>query len=140
VSKLDEMEIFSLTQDAVVLAVMRDGDGAAAALQQLGKGTDRQGMFGVATAFAEVGKQALIRANGGAPLDEPLTAGQQHNDPAEDFALRFIIAYANGADVETRWALFLTTYSTGGAAHVDAMVALLITVAGMWNDATQGVS
>lgn len=134
---MDTATASQLTFNALAHAVAGEGESAATALTTLGSQADDALMYGACCGLAETGKQMLKKIYGNqAPKNdgdlwiiEQLTPDAPA-DPAKMFALRFVIAWANG-DTDTCLALFDAALNAGGDQYVDSVAALLKTVAGI---------
>jgi hypothetical protein len=135
---MTEDEMVDLVQQALAAAIDGDTAQASAALDALGDGCTNTQMYGVCCAIAEAGRRILRKLYGsGAPSRpgdmwaiEELVPGAFHKDPADAFAARFLVAYAN-RDSSTCLALFETALTAGGTEYVDSVCALLTNVAGL---------
>jgi hypothetical protein len=127
-------ETVALIKDAIGYAVAGDADRAADALQRLGENSDNNRMYGVCCALAAAGSAAMKKLYG--PADghifwlESLTDKPVEDDPAEAFAARFLVAYANG-DTDTCLALYGAALRASGEEYVESVCALLSNVAGI---------
>lgn len=134
---LDTDELYRLTVTAITSAHDNDPDTAAEALTRIGNEGGPQATYKACCAFAEVATQALTKMFGGTPS---AAAGDmwalQHLvpdkevDPAEQFAMRFIVAYANN-DPDQTSALFNATMSATIEEHMDSVITLLTTSTSM---------
>lgn len=135
---MDKEATTTLLIEALVNAVDGNAHQAATALQTLGQQSDGNEMYGVCCALSEAGVIALRRIYGDRapkPGTADMWAMQQltptaGDDPAEQFSLRFLIAYANG-DKPTALALYNAAYKASDEEYVDSIGALLATVAGI---------
>ncbi|MFF7991727.1 hypothetical protein ACFZDG_18280 [Kitasatospora xanthocidica] len=134
---MTEDETVDLIQRAIGSAAHGDIDTAACALEALGEASDNNRMYGVCCAIATAGthtlrllygSQAPNADNGAMWAATELAPGAFAADPAEAFAMRFLVAYSNG-DTETCLALFETALRAGGEQYVGSVVALLAAVA-----------
>lgn len=128
-----------LIMDALAHAVAGQADQAATALQTIGSQTDGAQMYGVCCALAGAGVIALRRIYGDrAPKHgsgdmwvlEQLKPGALSDDPPKSFAIRFLVAYANG-DTDTALALYDAAYEASDEQYIDSVCALLANVAGI---------
>ncbi|MFJ9448205.1 hypothetical protein ACIRRH_41275 [Kitasatospora sp. NPDC101235] len=134
---MTEDETVTLIQQAIGSAVHGDVDTAARALETLGENSSNTRMYGVCCAIATAGartlrllygSQAPTTDNGAMWATTELAPGAFAADPAEAFAMRFLVAYSNG-DTDTCLALFETALAAGGEQYVGSVVALLAAVA-----------
>jgi len=136
---MDTREASQLVMDALAHAVSGNTDGAATALQTLGQQSNGSELYGVCCALAAAGTLALKRIYGDqAPRPgsagmwalEQLKPGALDDDPAKAFALRFLIAYANG-DTDTCLALYDSAWKASDEQFIDSVSTLLADVAGI---------
>jgi len=119
-------------------AIVRDTEQTADILTGLGESLGPTGMYGVCCAVAEVGKGCLTMLYGDqAPktaedmwVFEEVEPGALADDAAGTFAMRFLVAYANG-DRTTALALYNATLTGGGDHHVRSVCTLVSNVAGL---------
>lgn len=130
---MDQEELYQLTMTTYSRAMDGDIDGSANALMEIGRTGDTANVYGACCAFAELAKAALRKLYGGhAPnlARGDMWALQQLQpdlgDPAEAFAMRFIVAYAND-DSAQAMALFQATLHAGPDEHVSSVSQLLAT-------------
>jgi len=130
---VDQDDLYQLTMTTFNRAMDGDIDGSANALMEIGQTGDTANVYGACCAFAEIAKAALRKLYGGRAPDVgrgDMWALQQlqpgPGDPAEAFAMRFIVAYAND-DRPQAMALFQTTVKAGPDAHVSSVSQLLAT-------------
>ena len=128
---MDDRERIDLVMKAIAAAADNDADTAAEAFNTVGENSTPSQMYGVACALAEAAKVLLDKLIGPLPdgsmyaLDQ-LTPGAELRDPAQLFAVRFIVANAN-RDKDTRLALFSTAHNATPDDYVDSLMALLCT-------------
>lgn len=130
---MDTTRRAQLVLDIVQHAVDRNFDRAWNLLVEVADVSTGDQMYGVCCAFAETGRQALIRLYGN-PGPEALWAltahdpaeGPQH--PAHAFAQRFLTAYAN-QDLPTCQALYLAASKASTEDYSHSVTALLGDVA-----------
>ncbi|MQS14484.1 hypothetical protein F7Q99_20000 [Streptomyces kaniharaensis] len=134
---MNDDQTVALIQQAIGSAAHGDIDTAARALESLGQASDNNRMYGVCCAIATTGthtlrllygSQAPTADNGAMWATTELTPGAFAADPAEAFAMRFLVAYSNG-DTDTCLALFETALKAGGEQYVSSVCALLTAVA-----------
>jgi hypothetical protein len=130
---MDQDELYQLTMTTISRALDGDIEGSANALMEIGQTGDTANVYGACCAFAEVAKAAMLKLYGGHAPNlasgdmwalEQLKPGL--GDPAEAFAMRFIVAYANDDPGQTM-ALFQTTLNAGPDDHVSSVSQLLAT-------------
>ncbi|MFD5798647.1 hypothetical protein ACFWIO_34975 [Streptomyces diastatochromogenes] len=130
---MDHDELYARTMTVLNRAMDGDVPGAATALIEIGENGDPFDVFGACCAFAEVGKAALTKIYGDKAPD--LSRGDMwamqmlkpgSTDPADTFAVRFIVAYAND-DKEQAPALFRAALESSGDEYVSSVSALLAT-------------
>ncbi|WP_435279287.1 hypothetical protein [Streptomyces sp. 1222.5] len=130
---MDQDQLYALTMTTLNRAMDGDVPGAATTLMEIGQSGDMFNVFGACCAFAEVGKAALTKLYGSqAPNTERgdmwaleiLKPG--NSDPAETFAVRFIVAYAND-DQDQALALFRASLEASSEEHVSSVSQLLAT-------------
>lgn len=135
---MDDTATSQLAYDALARAVAGDAAGAATALQTIGQNSDEHRMYSVCCGFAEAGRLMLQRlygdeaptpGNGMYVLDE-LVPGAAQQDPPKAFAMRFLVAHANG-HADTTLALFKAAAAASDEEYVDSVCALLADVAGI---------
>lgn len=128
-----------LVFETLAHAVAGNSDQAATGLQTLGTQSDNHQMYGVCCALGETGKLMLNRLygdrapkpeNGDLWVLEQIKPGALADDPPKTFALRFLVAYANG-DTDTAMALFNAALASEGDQYVDSVCALLADAAGL---------
>ncbi|WP_413102263.1 hypothetical protein [Streptomyces sp. Inha503] len=136
---MDQEQAARLTYEAIAHAVAGEADQAATNLITLGQGSDDNQMYGVCCAIAEAGAHMLRKIYGdrapktpdeGMWAIQPLKPGAVDENPPKAFAVRFLIAYANG-DQQTTLALFNAALHSDGNQYVDSVCALLADVAGI---------
>lgn len=120
--------------DMIGHAIEGRGEQAARALMRLGQDSDSPRMYGICCAIAEVGKVALRQ------LYPHMTWGRSGHmwamqqlapgDPADVWAARFLVAYANGDRANTN-ALYDTACAGTDDEYGQSVCALLATVAGV---------
>lgn len=130
---LDELN--RLVGQALVAAVDGDADTATRAVCEIGARSrdDQLHVYLACRGFAEAARQALVKMHGEAPVgaDEriwglaPVTA---ETDPADVFALRFIVAHANN-DEPNRLALWRSALLRETDDYVRCVAVLLATTA-----------
>lgn len=129
----DEHPLAPLVWEALEHACTGNGRGAADALYRIGTSTDDHGVYGACCAFAEAGHQILCRIYGDQIPAEAqwgiaeLEPGTLAADAPKTFAVRFLVAYANGQR-DTCLALFNAAVNASGEDYVDSVSALLVTV------------
>jgi hypothetical protein len=130
---MEHEKLLNLTMTAISRAMAGDSAGAASALIEIGQSDDPFDVFGACCAFAEVGKAALKKIYGDKAPDpsrgdmwamQMLDAAR--SDPAEVFACRFIVAYAND-DKEQAPALFRAALESSDDEYVTSVSQLLAT-------------
>lgn len=130
---MEQEQLLRLTMTVLDRAMAGDTSGAATALIEIGKSGDPFDIYGTCCAFAEVGKAALVKIYGDKAPDpsrgdmwtmQMLDAA--HSDPAEMFACRFIVAYAND-DKEQAPALFRAALESSDDEYVTSVSQLLAT-------------
>lgn len=141
---MDHDRLFELTMTAISKAMDGDAAGAATALMEIGSSDDPFHVYGACCAFAEVGKAALIKIygdNAPDPSRGDMWAMQMLDtskaDPAEVFACRFIVAYAND-DKEQAPALFRAALESSNDEYVSSVSQLLATAVGLSRTALAG--
>ncbi|MFE9199961.1 hypothetical protein ACFYMH_28470 [Streptomyces albidoflavus] len=122
-------------------AVAGNTEQAAGLLESIGAQSDDHRMYGVCCALAEAGTQMLYKVFGEQPPEhmwalQELSPGALAADPAKGFAVRFLIAYANG-DRDTTLSLFQAALHADGDQYVDSVCALLAQVASLCRLAQQ---
>lgn len=140
---MDHDRLYELTMRAIGCALESDAEGATDAMLEIGQNGTWQNVYGACCAFAEVGKAALIKFYGdkapdtdrgdswGMTILDPAKA-----DPAEVFASRFIVAYAND-DKDTAFALFRAALDSSAEEYVSSVAQLLATAASLANSALE---
>lgn len=130
---MDHDELYAHTMTVLNRAMDGDVSGAATALIEIGQSGDPFDIYGACCAFAEVGKAALIKIYGDKapnPARGDMWAMQMldvgKTDPAELFACRFIVAYAND-DKEQAPALFRAALESSDDEYVSSVSQLLAT-------------
>ncbi|MFI0768585.1 hypothetical protein ACH4TQ_27415 [Streptomyces sp. NPDC021218] len=145
---MDDKERAELVWQAITQALSQNSDAAATTLQHIGTNSDTHQMYGVCCAFAEVGARALKKMFAQAAFAGPsayiyglqeLKPGGLGKDPADTFAARFVVAYAN-KDRANTLALFETALRAPGTQYVESVCALLATVTGLVMASTDGAS
>lgn len=134
---MDRDRLAQLTMDAVASAVEGNAERASDAMTAIGTSGDPFDMYAACCAFADVAKRAMVKATGTEPnlaagdmwAIVDLTPDQDH-DPAETFAVRFLIAYAND-DRETPPALYRAALEAGPDHFIASTCALLSNAAGL---------
>ena len=134
---MDTETASQLVFDALTHAVSGDAEGSFTAMQTLGQQSDGAMMYGACCGLAQAGTLMLNKFYGdqapkpgeGMWAMEQLKPGAP-TDPAETFATRFLIAWANG-DTDTCDALHLAAWKATDAQYVYSILALLTTVAGI---------
>jgi hypothetical protein len=130
---VNQDQLADLTMLTIARAMDGDAAGAATALMEIGQSNDPFNVYAACCAFASVGKGALITLYGDKAPDpargdmwamQMLKPGS--NDPAEMFAMRFIVAYAND-DKELAPALFRASLEASDEEHVSSVAQLLAT-------------
>ncbi|WP_239934214.1 hypothetical protein [Streptomyces sp. CBG31] len=133
------------TAEAVFEMLARSGAGhaeqASRLLVSIGTQSDDHRMYGVCCALAGAGTQMLYKVFGDQPPEhmwalKELSPGALAADPAKGFAVRFLIANANG-DRDTTLALFQAALHADGDQYVDSVCALLTQVASLCRLAQQ---
>ncbi|QCX81099.1 hypothetical protein C9F11_37580 [Streptomyces sp. YIM 121038] len=136
---MDSREASTLVFDAIAYGVAGDSERAADNLTKLGIQGDNRLMYAACCSIAEAGKLMLVRLNGGRVVSpeqgdmwvlEQLQPGALDRDPAGAFAVRFLIAHANG-DHSTTQALFAAAVRAHGEQYIDSVCALLADVVGI---------
>ncbi|MEU5425798.1 hypothetical protein AB0H73_09340 [Streptomyces olivoreticuli] len=137
---MNQQQIVQTIYNALDQALAGNTDEALEHLDRLGTRLDVNGMYGVCCALALAGSKALQRLYGQLPDDAvfaitELVPGGLQREPAEAFASRFLVAYAN-QDRATALALHETAVRAGREAYTGSVQALLATVAGVIRIAT----
>lgn len=133
---MTEEETAALVMQAIGYAIDGDGERATSVLDTIAESSDNNRMYGVCCAIAAAGAQVLRLLYGSqAPGPGDMWAFSELapgslGDPAEAFATRFLVAYANG-DTPTCLALYQAALKAGGIEYVDSVCALLANVAGL---------
>ncbi|MFE2712296.1 hypothetical protein ACFXKI_09965 [Streptomyces mirabilis] len=130
---MEHEKLLDLTMTAIDRAMAGDSAAAATALVEIGQSGDPFDVFGACCAFAHVGKAALTKIYGDKapdPSHGDMWAMQMldatRSDPAEVFACRFIVAYAND-DKDLAPALFRASLEASDEEHVSSVSQLLAT-------------
>lgn len=134
---MDHEQLARLTHTAITCAMSGDSHGAATTLMEIGQDDDPFTMYAACCAFAEVGKAALVKFYGDRAPD-PARGGMwamqmldpARSDPAEVFATRFLIAYAND-DKDQAPALFRAALESSDAEYCSSVAQLLATAVGL---------
>lgn len=134
---MEHEQLTRLAQAAINCAMSGDGHGAATALMEIGHDEDPFTVYAACCGFAAVGKAALTTFYGDRAPD-PARGGMwamqildpTRSDPAQVFASRFIIAYAND-DKEQAPALFRAALESSDAEYVSSVAQLLATAVGL---------
>ncbi|BBB01025.1 hypothetical protein RVR_8257 [Actinacidiphila reveromycinica] len=115
-------------------AIEGRGEQAARLLAEIGADSDGPRMYGICCAIAEIGKATLRQ------LYPHMTWGPSGymwamqqlgpGSPADVWAARFLVAYADG-DKANANALWSAATAASGDEHVDSICALVTTVAGL---------
>lgn len=130
---MDTETASELVMEALAHAIAGDAHEAATAMLTLGQHGDGNLIYGVCCAIAAAGTHFLQRIYGDqAPQPEAgdmwamqeLTPGALDDDPPKAFAMRFLVAYANG-DTTTCMALYEAAYKASDDEYVDSVAALL---------------
>lgn len=136
---MDHSQAAELITEALARAIANDTNGAATALETIGQQSDDNQMYGACCAISSAGVHFLkqiygARAAAMAKNDmwvlEELEPGALAGNPPKAFAVRFLIAYANG-DTSTCLALYNTALKASGEEYVASVCALLADVAGI---------
>ncbi|SDM47316.1 hypothetical protein SAMN04487981_101636 [Streptomyces sp. cf386] len=138
---MDHDRLYELTMRAIGCALDGNAAGASDAMVEIGQNGTWHNVYGACCAFAEVGKAALVKFYG----DQAPDASQggmwamqmlpgKSPDPAEVFATRFIVAYAND-DKDTAIALFRGALESSDEEYVSSVAQLLATAASLANGA-----
>ncbi|MGW1157803.1 hypothetical protein ACWD48_06155 [Streptomyces sp. NPDC002519] len=123
-----------LVMDVLQHAVAGDYDRTMQAMGQITQDSTGEQMYSVCCAFAEAGRQNLVRLYGHPSpeglwaLAAPDPAGGCSQHPAHAFSLRFLTAYANN-DQPTCQALYLAAAGASPEDFGHSMVALVGDVA-----------
>jgi hypothetical protein len=116
-----------------------DADTAIDKLNTVCEGADSPRIYGVCCALAEAGAHMLRRMYGDQAPKTPedgmfvlqeLQPGAMNADPAKTFAVRFLIAWANG-DNDTTHALFTAATRASNEQYIDSVCALFADVVGI---------
>jgi hypothetical protein len=135
---MDKDQLVRLATDALSAAVRRDLERAADALDEIADQGSPFDMYAACCGFAESAKRAMAKLFGTSPdlaagdmwalVD--LDPGTPITDPAEAFARRFIVAYAND-DKDTVPALFKAALDAGPEQFSESVCTLLRDAAGL---------
>lgn len=132
-------EATHLVTEMIGHAIAGESDRAADLLDRIGNASTPSQMYGVCCAFAEVGKAALTKIYGHRAPDtargdmwamQEIAPGALDRDPPGAFAVRFMVAYANG-DTDTSLALYDAALKAPGDNFAASICALLADVAGL---------
>lgn len=126
------------TWDMLGAAVEGRGDEAARLMGELGADSDGPRMYGVCCGLAEAGRHALRKLypamiwepSGSMYVLQELQPGGMDKNPADTWAARFVVAWAN-RDTANTDALFGVAEAMPGDGFPDCVCALLCTVAGV---------
>jgi hypothetical protein len=125
--------------EALAHGVAGESDTAIDKLNSVCGDADGPRMYGVCCALAEAGAHMLRRVYGdkapktpedGMWIMQELHPGAMDDDPAEAFAMRFLIAWANG-DQDTTDALFTAASHASNEEYIDSVCALFVDVIGI---------
>jgi hypothetical protein len=122
--------------DMLGAAVEGRGDDAARLMGELGADSDGPRMYGVCCGLAEAGRHALKKLfptmawSGYLYAIRELQPGGLEENPADTWAARFLVAWANHDTANTD-ALFSVAAAAPGDGFPDRVCALLCTVAGL---------
>lgn len=140
---MDHDRLYELTMKAIGCALEGDSEGASSAMCEIRQNGTWRNVYGSCCAYAEVGKAALIKFYGDqAPnrgrgdmwvLQMLPSAGP---DPYEQFAIRFIVAYAND-DKDGAFALFRSAAESSADDYVSSVAQLLATAASLAHGALE---
>ncbi|MFJ5259122.1 hypothetical protein ACIQAC_01425 [Streptomyces sp. NPDC088387] len=142
---MDRDRLCELTMRAIGCALDSDSEGATNAMLEIGQAGTWHDVYGACCAFAEVGKAALVKfygdqtpdvAHGGSWAMQILDPAEA--DPAEVFATRFIVAYAND-DRDNTIALFRAALESSDEEYVSSVAQLLATAASLANSALKHI-
>ncbi|MGW5130386.1 hypothetical protein [Streptomyces sp. NPDC004135] len=140
---MDHDQLYALTMKAIGCALQQDAEGATDAMVEIGQNGTWRDVYGSCCAYAEIGKAALIKFYGDKAPDPSrgdMWAMQmlpgKTADPHEQFAIRFIVAYANN-DRDGAFALFQAALESGDDAYVSSVAQLLATAASLANSALE---
>jgi len=130
------MDFAQLSFRALAHATAGEGDQAASLLTTIATNADTHQMYGICCGFAEAGKLMLTRifgdqapGPGGMWVLEQIKPGAL-DDPAEAFAARFLVAYANGDKVMTL-DMYQALLESDPDTYTDSVCTLLAEVAGI---------
>ncbi|GHI91309.1 hypothetical protein [Streptomyces olivaceus] len=140
---MDQDRLYDLTMRAIGCALEGDAEAASNAMVEIGEIGTWHNVYGSCCAFAEVGKAALVKFYGDRAPDPArgdfwamqMLPGQT-TAPADVFATRFIVAYANG-DKDSAFALFRSALESSEDDYVSSVAALLATAASLANSALE---
>lgn len=140
---MDRDQLYKATMRAIGCALQGDAEGATNAMVEIGQNGTWRDVYGSCCAYAEVGKAALIKFYGEHAPD-PARGGMwamqtlpgKTAEPAEVFAVRFILAYAND-DKDGAFALFRAALESSNEDYIDSIAALLATAASLANSALE---
>ncbi|MFJ9029771.1 hypothetical protein ACIRQP_14805 [Streptomyces sp. NPDC102274] len=134
---MDHDQLYPLVMTTIGHALDGNSTAAASSLMEIGQAVDENAMYGVCCAFAEVGKAALKKSYGDQAPDlnrgdmwAMATLKPEEARPADVFATRFIVAYAND-DRDATLALFQSALDASDDEYVSSTAALLATAAGL---------
>lgn len=141
---MNHERLYELTMRTISRAMDGDSHGATVAMMDIGQEGDWADVYGACCAFAEVGKAALKKIYGDRAPDPSRGdmwamqfLGSGPGDPAEVFACRFIIAYAND-DKPQALALFRTALESSDEEYVSSVGQLLATAVSLSRTALDG--
>lgn len=134
---MNHEQLLHLTTAAINHALDGNAHGAATALMEIEQPGDPFKVYAACCAFAEVAKAALVKIYGDrapGPGRDGMWAMQMldtaQSDPAEVFACRFIVAYAND-DKDQAPALFRAALESSDEEYASSVAQLLATAAGL---------
>lgn len=138
---MTEQEATQAIWDLLGHAVEGRADEAAHALMAIGQDSTTARMYGVCCGIAEVGKEVLRKLyphmiwepNGSMWTLRQIGSGD--GDPADVWAARFLVAWANGDTANTD-ALFRAAVAGSNDEYIGSVCALVTTVAGLAITAT----
>lgn len=132
---MDQEKTSRLIMKALGAGIYGDPDEAVDILQEIGAAGDWNRMYGVCCAFASVGlkfieKTTRPKAAGEMWGIEELVPGALGKDPADQFAARFLVAYAND-DPDNALALYEAIVQASTTEYVEAISALFAQAVGL---------
>lgn len=134
---MNQERLYELTMRTIGAAMEGDSHNATVAMLTIGQEGDQADVYGACCAFAEIGKAALKKIYGDRSPDPSRgdmwamrILDQRKAEPAEVFASRFLVAYANDDRPQTV-ALFRAALASSDDDYVSSVAQLLATAVGL---------